>query len=401
MNLQMRAAGDHPLKILHVCGYYPPRIGGVGEAVAQIHRACLARGHQSTVVTSGPGITDPGVISLSDAPARFLLGLVKQVQKAREVDVVHCHEGESFPLAVGMWLRRCRTPLITSFHVDYRSLGRAGRPVTLDGRRYRENRVMRLSSVVKSLGHRFGQKLMMMLSDSRVFIAASTARQMLGQAAEEAVVIHNGIDREPAADTMPGIPSDLVFVGVKAFRKRIFALPHILDRIRHVFPSVILRIVGQHVSNDSELAATFRQLGLSGNVHFDGPQPRERMPAYYSGTKILVMPSVYEGLPMVIMEAGRQGIPCVATDACGHPEIIVDGVSGYLVQPDDVDAFAARCIELLKRGNQRRTMGEALRRTVITEFSVDHCVEQYIHLYRRIRDQPGGRSGASSRLKRW
>lgn len=93
------------------------------------------------------------------------------------------------------------------------------------------------------------------------------------------------------------------------------------------------------------------------------------------------MPSAHEGLPMVILEALQHGLPCVATKVSGHPEVLEDGVNGFLVNLDRPDEMAGKVIHLLENPGLWETMSEAAKKTAKDKFDINRqlaeCIEQY------------------------
>jgi glycosyltransferase involved in cell wall biosynthesis len=86
---------------------------------------------------------------------------------------------------------------------------------------------------------------------------------------------------------------------------------------------------------------------------------------------LFVLPSFTEGLPNVVLEAFAAGVPAVATAVGGTPEVIQDGVSGYLVPPGDPDALARRIRDVLGDDGMRRTMARHAREQVRGHFTFE------------------------------
>jgi glycosyltransferase involved in cell wall biosynthesis len=84
-----------------------------------------------------------------------------------------------------------------------------------------------------------------------------------------------------------------------------------------------------------------------------------------------VLPSFREGLPTVVLESYAAAVPVVATAVGGTPEVVADGVDGYLVPPGDPTALARRILDVLKEDKQRHQMGRLGRERVRAEFSFD------------------------------
>jgi glycosyltransferase involved in cell wall biosynthesis len=104
---------------------------------------------------------------------------------------------------------------------------------------------------------------------------------------------------------------------------------------------------------------------------------------------LVVMSSVTEGLGSVILEAMACRRAVVGTRAGGIPEVIEDGVTGLLVPPRDEAALAHALATLLPDVTRRKAMGEAGRRRVESEFSLDALVRRTLAVYNRPREPEG------------
>ena len=102
---------------------------------------------------------------------------------------------------------------------------------------------------------------------------------------------------------------------------------------------------------------------------------------YYKQADIYVLPSYAEGLPMSILEAASYGLPIVATRVGGIPEIIDDGVNGFLIDPGDKGALTDRLLRLIENPELRSQMGRAAYQKVKEKFDVDTVVKQLDSLY--------------------
>lgn len=96
---------------------------------------------------------------------------------------------------------------------------------------------------------------------------------------------------------------------------------------------------------------------------------------------IYALPSYSEGLPMSVLEAMAAGLPILSTPVGGIPEVVTDGVEGFLVAPGDVSALANRLEQLLSTPDLAKTMGAAARRKVASTYSAEVIVPQIETLY--------------------
>jgi glycosyltransferase involved in cell wall biosynthesis len=94
------------------------------------------------------------------------------------------------------------------------------------------------------------------------------------------------------------------------------------------------------------------------------------------------MSSLLEGLPIVLLEAAASGLPAVATDVGGNATVVLDGISGRIVPPNDDEALAAAVIEVLNMAPAaRRSWGHAARQLVQASFSLESVADRWLALY--------------------
>lgn len=146
----------------------------------------------------------------------------------------------------------------------------------------------------------------------------------------------------------PGMsqPARLLFVGRLVGVKN----PHAVLRAGAILQRscpVEIRIVG-----DGPLEAALRkeaeELGISNITAFAGHiYERDVLNAEYGKADVMILPSHSEGLPLVIIEAMAHGVPVLATDIGGIPDIVKDGVNGFLLKDASPEGIAARVTTLL------------------------------------------------------
>jgi glycosyltransferase involved in cell wall biosynthesis len=380
------------LRVLHVVPYFPPdRIGGVGEVAAHMHRELLTRGHKSQVITSGTTTEDPRVRRIASSPSAFALKCAAQAGFLREFDVVHCHHGEALALLLANWIRG-RIPVLLTLHCSCSGIARSHRPYELAGRQFGRDAKARRQRLAIAPARHLLDLAAMRLSTRVNFISRHGAIDFLGpDAGRSADVVYYGLpeltntagDLNEATATLAPTPEpvDLLYAGAANHRKRIYALPFILARVREKLPNVRLRIVGFRVEGDRRLVELFRELQVLDAVICEGPKRSDQLAPYYRAAKVLLVPSAHEGLPMVMIESLQCGTPCIATNVSGHPEIIEQGVNGFLVDVDRPDQMADRVIEILSNDNLHCTMSAAAPRIVRERFGLEREANEYLALY--------------------
>lgn len=141
-----------------------------------------------------------------------------------------------------------------------------------------------------------------------------------------------------------------------------------LGRIRKAVGPVRYLIAGRG-PEEPRLRALARALGCDDDVLFLGHVPDDELPLLYAASDVVVMPSRaladrdgIEGFGITFLEAAASGKPVVGGASGGVAEAVVDGVTGVLVPPTDVDAVAAAVIRLLRNSTEAAAMGASGRR---------------------------------------
>ena len=110
----------------------------------------------------------------------------------------------------------------------------------------------------------------------------------------------------------------------------------------------------------------------------------EKLDYYMPWADLFVLPSYTEGLPNVALEASAAGVAVVATRVGGTPEVVVDGVTGYLVPPGSPTELAKAIVHLLDQNERRQQMGQAGKRRVESEFTFAGQAKMYHALFSRL-----------------
>jgi colanic acid/amylovoran biosynthesis glycosyltransferase len=201
--------------------------------------------------------------------------------------------------------------------------------------------------------------------------------QLMRIAAEEdwgkLQVAHCGLDGEwfeNGAAPRPDGELRLLTVGRLEREKGHAILLEALALLRQREVPVVLEVVGDGSRLDS-LRRQAVSMGISDRVTFAGPVGQDRIQDRYRAADAFCLPSLGEGIPVVLMEALASGLPAVASNTMGIPELIEDGVTGLLVPPGRPGELAEKIERLARDRALGRELGEAGRRKVIEEFSLD------------------------------
>lgn len=118
---------------------------------------------------------------------------------------------------------------------------------------------------------------------------------------------------------------------------------------------------------------------LENSVYFLGF--KTNVADYLKEFDILLMTSVTEGLPLTIYEAFASKIPIVSTKAGGIPEVVKDGINGYLTEIGDADLLAEKCLSLLEQPEIANQFKDRSFDMVTSQFDLKNLEENYYHFY--------------------
>jgi glycosyltransferase involved in cell wall biosynthesis len=146
------------------------------------------------------------------------------------------------------------------------------------------------------------------------------------------------------------------------------------------------RIIGDGPLRET-LEAQVRDLDLTDMVALCGPLPHQEVVSHYQDATIFVLASVVsadgdrDGIPNVILEALAMELPVVATELSGIPEVIQDGITGWLVAPGDAAGLAEALEALLEDPQKRQQFARAGRRMVTAQFDAVQNVRRLYHQF--------------------
>lgn len=101
-------------------------------------------------------------------------------------------------------------------------------------------------------------------------------------------------------------------------------------------------------------------------------------------SNIFILPSILEGLPAVLVEAAGVGLPLISTWDSGMPEIVIDGETGILVPPDDINALEGAMLFLAGSPKTRTRMGKKGRDLVATKFTIEKQIDELLAIYSKV-----------------
>ncbi len=133
---------------------------------------------------------------------------------------------------------------------------------------------------------------------------------------------------------------------------------------------------------------TVERLGAE-DVFLAGWHSHDELPGFLNAVDVVVLPSVREQFGAVLVEGMACGLPVVAVDAYGPAEIVDDGETGWLVEPDDVDGMARALTEVVADRAERRRRGRAAREIARARYAWPALAHRVADVYEAARQGAG------------
>jgi glycosyltransferase involved in cell wall biosynthesis len=301
---------------------------------------------------------------LHDHPAHPVAPALPQA--VWDTDIVHTHHMRSIPSRVATLTARCR-----------RLVSRSGSVVVTD----------------HGLPGGDWKGLLPRLFDRFLTVSAYSARELRAPP-ERTEVIYGGADPIRFVPDAQTVRRGALFVGRITPHKGI-------DRLIKALPDgASLAIAGSEGHDpgppERDYPALLRRLaaGRAGeaDITFLGPVADPDLPALYRQAAVLVLPSVHrtlygreievsELLGLVLLEAMMSGTPVIASALGGIPEIVRNGITGFLVEPGNVRELGERLDQLLRDSSLAKRMGAAARELALERFTWDACAARCLAAY--------------------
>ena len=366
-------------------------VGGSGIVATELAKALAVRGHQVSLISTDPpfrlGDFQAGLVfhevktpgyPLFREP-QYLLSLAnKLVDVAREfeLDIIHAHY--AIPHAVAAYLARQilaasganRVPrIVTTLHgTDVTIIG--SDPSYSETAAFCIDQSNGVTAVSDSLRQETYQQLPVK-ADIRVIPNFLDCQQHRRVPDDALAARYRGRD-----------PETKLVIHVSNFRpvKRADAVVRIFYRIRERIPARLLLVGdGPDLLRARRVA---RELGVAGDVDALGEQ--EQVVPILSVSDLFLLPSTEESFGVAALEAMSCGVPVIACRVGGLPEVIEQGVTGFLHEIEDLQGMADSAVRLLTDPQLHQRIATGALRAVHTRFCADEVVPQYEAFYREL-----------------
>lgn len=305
---------------------------------------------------------------------------IHDTARSRELDLIHAHY--AIPHATSAWIAREMLagerdlPVVTTLH---------GTDITLVGGHPSFHAITRFS-ILRSTR-------VTAVSD---FLRDETVR-IFDVPRGGIDVIPNFIDttlyrrdKLPCHRSVLAPEGEAIVMHVSNFRpvKRAVDVVEVFARIRAALPARLV-LVGDGPDRPVALERA-RELGIQDHVLFLGKHAS--VDELLSCADLFLLPSQSESFGLAALEAMACGAPVVASAVGGIPEVVDDGVSGFLLPPGDVEGMAEAALTLLRDPARWKAASEAGRAVALERFSSERVVPVYERLYSEVAAGAGGAS---------
>ncbi len=295
--------------------------------------------------------------------------------EAEKIELVHCHGSRAN--LVGFFLKRnLRIPLITTIHSDPK-LDYLGRP---------------FSNLTYGAANRLALRHMdgwvcvsKQLRDMQVEAGRDPGRTFIINNGVDFSHIHAAVSREQYwKDNGLSLEQDSVVFGIAARISPVKDMGTLIRAFSKAVaqnPKIRLAIAGDGEQR-KELEQLAKELCPAGTVKFLGWI--SDTDSYYNAIDVNMLTSLSEGLPYAIPEGARMRCATIATRVGAVPTIVIDGETGFLASPGDVDTIAERMTQVAGDRTLRERLGLAIFEKVHREFSAEATVRTQEEIYEKV-----------------
>ena len=343
-----------------------PHHGRFDQAVA------ILRGPWPPAVSFDAPVIGPASSAFRLPGLRIDTGTLQRLRRALKrfrPDVVHAHGAEAFKYLV-LATVFSRVPIV------YRRIGSAPDEITRGMRRTVHAAFLRRSDRVVAVAEAVRQETIETFGIGRAHI----------------VTIPRGIDpgrleaergRAAIRDEVGVGPSAPVIIAVGALSEEKDPLAHLdlCAELVRTWPDLVYLFAGDGPMR-ADVERAIEQRGLAPYVRLLGV--RSDIGDVLAASDVLVLASRTEGMPGCVIEAGMAGLPVVAYGVAGVPEVLLDGVTGYVVRPGDHGCLTERVASLLADPVRRRVMGDAAAERCRATYGIDEIAERYVEVYAEV-----------------
>lgn len=245
----------------------------------------------------------------------------------------------------------------------------------------------------QKLKNRMFERLALKNADEIIAVSEFTGRKTMEVLSlkRNYTVIPNSIRTDDFLPSDKGkLSNTILYFGTIIRKKGVLELAQIFNYTVNIYEDANLLMVGRDVEDIFEKRSTlelFKEL-LSEkalmNFQYIGALEYKLIKEKIEQAGVVVLPSFAEALPMTWLESMAMEKALITSNIGWAPEVMIDGETGFTVNPKDHSMYAAKIITLLENRQLAETMGKTARRRVIEKFSVEKVVNQNLEFYSKL-----------------
>lgn len=150
-------------------------------------------------------------------------------------------------------------------------------------------------------------------------------------------------------------------------------------------PDSVLLVVGREDAYAEEMKKRAKQIGIEEQLIFTGWIGRDEIKIAYFASDVVLMPSIYfDAFGRINIEAMAARKPVIGTCYGGTPEVVLDGVTGYIVNPYEIEKMSKKISSLIKNPDLANKIGEAGYERAVNNFELKDVVSKYLFVYNEL-----------------
>jgi colanic acid/amylovoran biosynthesis glycosyltransferase len=380
------------MNILMVTPWYKPIFGGVVSAVERVSKGLIKNGNRVYILVSGDNLNIEQVSRDDAIPVyscrlrtpmikitklKAFVGLILGIPptlfclmkfiKLNRIDMIVIH----YPGPEHFYFRLLKI----IFGVKY-AVCVHGHEIEADAN---DNPAIRL-------------RIKRLISKSEALIACSNymleqTRTILGDTPPLSRVIYLGIDprwTDSVPSTKYELPDNYIVINIAPTKRKGADIALKAFSLLDGYADKTKLILLGNLRPEDEIVTLIEKLGLKDKILSLGSIPGSDVPLIVKGAKFGIVPSRREPFGLVSLEYQLLGKAVIGSRVGGLQETIVDGETGFLVSPEDIDALAKKMDECLKDPALCSKIGENGRRNVMAKFSLEKTATEYSRLFKEI-----------------
>lgn len=174
----------------------------------------------------------------------------------------------------------------------------------------------------------------------------------------------------------------ILFLGFITELKGCFDMPDIAEKIISKYKNVKFILAGS--GEIEKLKDELENKNIEEYFYFTGWVKSKEKEKLLENSDIFFLPSYTEAMPMSILEAMGYGLPIIASNVGGIPQLVKDGVNGFMAKPGDTDIFSKKILFLLENEKLCNQMGKESMKIADDNYSLERHIEKICSLYRKV-----------------